>query len=88
MRYILALALMASPLYAQTPENYYKQGMDALETCHATWFQSRREEAAQQISEAATRIALRIDVHDESHAKMLDDLTDALRECTAIAYSG
>jgi hypothetical protein len=83
---VLAVALAALPAAATTYADLHTEAMAALDRCESAWFQSRREQAAQEIANVGSQMALRLNPLSESDASMLAEVTEALRRCTEITY--
>jgi phosphopantothenate synthetase len=63
--------------------------MKASDVCENSWFQFRREKAAETISDQGTYLATTLNPLSrsaEEQMQMLDDVTNALRRCTKLAY--
>jgi len=64
--------------------------MKALQDCGSAWTQKGREEALNIINDRGTFLATTLNpvsVGAAEHMALLDDVTEALRECTRITFS-
>lgn len=90
MRYSIAILILSTfPAPAQTTSESYRAAIEALELCETTWFQTRREEALDIISESGTFIATRLNPLSRTNQQdlsMLEAVTAALRRCREITY--
>ena len=79
----------SGPVLSDDGSDNYRAAMAALEKCETAWFEKGRLSALDELARLLPRVVLEMNPMSrdfEEQSRRANDVTEALRACTAIVY--